>query len=762
MNDLHIVARAAGARPHRCASVGVLLRQHASSATPRGRTPGAPRDSERRSRTGPGLALLAFGLAAAAAPAGGQETPASAALQAVLEAGRRHCVGVRIRLHPPGPFPDPRLAPYYLPPLSEDRVAAARREGRPLRLPGVDLGKAGVFAPDPGLPPEAIAEAWVVGWDGRETAAEVALLGDAPGIVLRVADPGEGPAGEALPLLKPGDILWAVVARPRAEGRELPITGPLIVSDLGGPLGVTVPPGSLVCDGAGKPIGVAVGPAVREGMPWTLRDLAEATCVEATEFVRDRRGVEPPPTPLGRVRLRLRPLAPGAPEEMVVANAVLFPGGRPLVVAPMIEETVRRVAGASVFWAGSPGGSRTEVLGRVRGFAALQFGMGAGGRKAPPGYPADWRPDPLPRAGGIAYAVLPLNPGTVAPWEAGTRRAPWDVVFRLVSRPDGVVPDRPLPAGTLILSERGLGIPAGAVVCATVPRGAGGNDLPGDLDQAFVPRVVSFEEMGLAGEPKLDTRVRPLSAEDAVRRVWLGVEWQPLGPALARLLGVEAPTLAGKEGLLVSDVYPGSPAEKLGIGPGAVLLRIRDIERECVYGLDPDRLPVPPPSPRASAGDWQPDVGPGTRRNPLTALLTRIGAGPRMELAWVPAGKPSETRRSELSLEWSPPDYENAPHVYGAEAGLAARDLTYEIRYALRLAADAPGVVLCRVEPGGRAERAGISPGDLLLEAYGRTLRAAADLGAALAQARSEGAPAVTLLLCRDGATRLAEIPIKE
>ncbi|MCI0339995.1 MAG: PDZ domain-containing protein, partial [Planctomycetales bacterium] len=355
-------------------------------------------------------------------------------------------------------------------------------------------------------------------------------------------------------------------------------------------------------------------------------------------------------------------------------------------------------------------------------------------------------------------ALLPAPPGYTGAADPALEGATGCVHFRLVEGPNGLVPDRPLPAGTLIGDFRGEAI-AGAIVCGTVPRGAGGDELPGDLDQAFVPRVVSFEELGLLPGPPLDTRVRPLSPEDAVRRVWLGVEWQPLGPALARLLGATIPTRAGDEGLLVTDVYPGSPAERLGIGPGAVLLSIRDVERECVYGLDPDRLPSPPPAPRASAGDWEPDAGPGTRRNGLTALLTRIGAGPRVELSWVDGARPGESRRAEIALEWSPPDYENAPHVYEAEAGLAARDLTFELRYALRLAADAPGVVLCRVEPGGRAERAGIAPGDLVLEAYGRTLGTSADLAAALAQAQADGAAAVTLLLSRDGATRLAEIP---
>jgi MFS family permease len=47
--------------------------------------------------------------------------------------------------------------------------------------------------------------------------------------------------------------------------------------------------------------------------------------------------------------------------------------------------------------------------------------------------------------------------------------------------------------------------------------------------------------------------------------VWLGVEFQPMTPALARTFKVEGPTRDGARGLLVTDVYPSSPAERLGI-----------------------------------------------------------------------------------------------------------------------------------------------------------------------------------------------------
>ncbi|HEX9204373.1 MAG TPA: PDZ domain-containing protein, partial [Candidatus Deferrimicrobiaceae bacterium] len=58
-----------------------------------------------------------------------------------------------------------------------------------------------------------------------------------------------------------------------------------------------------------------------------------------------------------------------------------------------------------------------------------------------------------------------------------------------------------------------------------------------------------------------------LAAHGAVRRGWLGVGSQSLSPELAEAFGAK-----GEKGILVNRVVPGSPAEKVGLRPGDILV----------------------------------------------------------------------------------------------------------------------------------------------------------------------------------------------
>ncbi|MCI0341887.1 MAG: hypothetical protein L0216_12175, partial [Planctomycetales bacterium] len=376
------------------------------------------------------LALAGFSLTAAFAA--GQEDPGAAVRRAVLEAGRRHCVEVRIRLRPPGPFAEPRLAPYYLPPLAEDRVAAARREGRPLRLPGVDLGAEGILAPDPGIPPEAVAGVTVVRGDGSEVAAELAFLWGAPGLRLRVGPPPDRPPEPKSVPLRAGERLWTVATRPRGVGFDLVVSDGIVHVDRGGAPCADVPPGALVCDAAGRPLTAAVGSVLRPG-DWrggdertpVARDLR--ACVETPSWIRS--------VALGHARFRLRAAAPGQPEEALATRIACLGGGRALAPEPLLEETVRRIAATSVAGAGGVRLPRGEVLGRLRGFAALvlsvEYPMGPAGIPLEP--PIGRRR--LPPPGELALALLPAPPGYTGAADPALEGATGCVHFRLVEGP---------------------------------------------------------------------------------------------------------------------------------------------------------------------------------------------------------------------------------------------------------------------------------------------------------------------------------------
>jgi S1-C subfamily serine protease len=229
----------------------------------------------------------------------------------------------------------------------------------------------------------------------------------------------------------------------------------------------------------------------------------------------------------------------------------------------------------------------------------------------------------------------------------------------------------------------------------------------------------------------------PLTEEEESRTGWLGVMMQPLEPELARANNVAEITRDGEFGGLVTFVYPGSPAEKAGIQPGDVLVSIttprRDRPIEIGFGdgdlgfmgvfpwerLDElpeeyyDQIPAP----------WPPI------EDTLNRTLTELGIGSSYTLQFARDGA---TKTLELAVEQSPPHFNNAPKFEAKAMGLTARDLTLEVRQYLNLAADAPGVIVSKLEPGQRASVAGMRPFEIITHVDDQPVASAAEFGAAI------------------------------
>ena len=84
--------------------------------------------------------------------------------------------------------------------------------------------------------------------------------------------------------------------------------------------------------------------------------------------------------------------------------------------------------------------------------------------------------------------------------------------------------------------------------------------------------------------------------------------------------------------------------------------------------------------------------------------------------------------------------------------------MTFEVRAGLRLAADAPGVVVGRVEPGSPAAQARIAKNELLQEVDGGPVRTAAAFAQALEAARAAGKEDVRVVVRRLDKTRLVDL----
>ncbi len=241
------------------------------------------------------------------------------------------------------------------------------------------------------------------------------------------------------------------------------------------------------------------------------------------------------------------------------------------------------------------------------------------------------------------------------------------------------------------------------------------------INTAILSRTGGYQGVGFAipsemAEPILGS----LLEHGEVMRGWLGVHIQDLDEEIAEGLGVPV-----ERGVVISNVEEDSPAERAGLQRGDVVVAIGDREvheasrlRHVVAAAGPDtELAI--------------DLYRGDQRRTVTVALS---ARPGEEQA----SAPGEVDRDE-----------------GPLAGLAVADLDR----ASRSRFDVPrnirhGVVVTQVESDSVAARAGLRPGDVILEANRQRISSVGELREL--NRRSRGA--MLLLVYREGATMYLSI----
>ncbi len=268
----------------------------------------------------------------------------------------------------------------------------------------------------------------------------------------------------------------------------------------------------------------------------------------------------------------------------------------------------------------------------------------------------------------------------------------------------------------------------------------------------------------------LDARIQVKTRTESKRRAWLGVEFVLMDAELAEQLKVETPTKDGQLGFLVSAVYPSSPAEKLGIQVGDILLRIQAPRRP--YPVELSRELAVGPGARYDFGArWRPggpeEMGPAEaswkqRDNGLTRALDAIGVGERVKITFHRMGEEGagKTETLEYVIEQAPPDFDSAPKWKNRKIGLTVKDLTYEIRTALRLGPSDPGVIVANVEDGSPMDTARIFANEVITRLDGQPLQSARQMRELIAGARQAGRDKVRLTVFRLGKTRFADLSI--
>lgn len=200
-----------------------------------------------------------------------------------------------------------------------------------------------------------------------------------------------------------------------------------------------------------------------------------------------------------------------------------------------------------------------------------------------------------------------------------------------------------------------------------------------------------------------------------VVRGWLGVKIQDLTPSMADKFGV-------KTGALVADVIADSPADKAGIKSGDVITAVD--EEQVKSAADLERIITSEP------------VG-------KTVDLTVVRSKKTVHIDVTLGERPSE---EELYGKAVPTTGTKAVQKFGLTVG----SITPAVAQRLGLQST-QGVVIIKVEPGSRADWAGLEQDDVILEIDLQPIRSVDDWNAIVSKMGDNANPMFTIL--RNGST---------
>jgi serine protease Do len=239
------------------------------------------------------------------------------------------------------------------------------------------------------------------------------------------------------------------------------------------------------------------------------------------------------------------------------------------------------------------------------------------------------------------------------------------------------------------------------------------------INTAIISRSGGYQGIGFAIPSNMARQIaQSLIEHGRVVRGWLGIGIQDVDPDLASAL-----SLPTADGVLVSDVEPGGPADKGGLLRGDVILTV--------------------------------DGKKTNSSTQLRNLIAEAGANKKVELAILRGGKPQtlslvlgELKSDKPQAQRGGPDNARPETL----SGLTVDALTPRIRQQLELPQSLKqGIVVTNVAPGTAAASAGLAPGDVIVEANRKPIGSVQELRDAYKGSTGKG---MLLLVYREGRTR--------
>jgi len=204
-------------------------------------------------------------------------------------------------------------------------------------------------------------------------------------------------------------------------------------------------------------------------------------------------------------------------------------------------------------------------------------------------------------------------------------------------------------------------------------------NLQGEVVGVNAAIVASGQGIGFAIPINLAKQLIPqLISKGKVTRAWLGVGIQDITPDLAKSFN-----LPDENGALISNVFPGSPADKAGLKNGDI---IRALNGKEIH-----------------------------ESHELPAMVALLPVGQSIDLKVLREGKELSLKVNLGEMEKGEKLAASSTKVNSEELGLECRDLTPEEMNELQLPKGNHGVIISGIDPSSEAASVGVQVGDVLL-----------------------------------------------
>ena len=210
-----------------------------------------------------------------------------------------------------------------------------------------------------------------------------------------------------------------------------------------------------------------------------------------------------------------------------------------------------------------------------------------------------------------------------------------------------------------------------------------------------------------------------------VTRGWIGVSIQPLDEDIAHSVG-----LSNTHGALVGAIVPDGPAARAGIQQGDVILSYNGQTIQDSRDLT-QRVGATP-------------IGQSSRVELLRNGQHRI-------VSIQPRERPSEAQLASATPDGSQNVAPQQPNVVQGALGVSVRPVTQAERTQYRLSANEGGVVITAMDQSSGLLEKGVTVGDVILQAGGRSVHSSQELNAAAEVARRAGRPLLMQVYGRGG-----------